>query len=341
MVRGVVAGLGAIAAVMLALPCGCGARQRQVTVFTSLDRVYSEPVLARFEQQYGCKVNAVYDIEASKTTGLVNRLLAEKDHPEADVFWNSEVGRTLQLKEHGVLAPCDPATAGDIPAQFRDPEGYWYGMAARARVIVYNTELVDVPEVPQSVYDLAEPRWRGKAALANPAFGTTATHTAAIWAHLGEQKAKDYFRALNQNEVVIVPGNAAVRDEVARGSCLVGLTDTDDVLAGMRDGKPVAMVYPDQGADQMGTLVIPNTVCKIAGAPHPEPADELIEYLLSHETESVLAHSGSGQMPVRPGVAGPEDVPDMSTIKAMDVSFEAIAAAMPASGAFLRELFNR
>jgi len=333
--------MAALAAMLPAVLGGCGARERQVTVFTSLDRLYSEPLLAEFEKQHGCKVNAVYDIEASKTTGLVNRLLDEKGHPEADVFWNSEVGRTLQLQQHGVLAPCQPATAADIPAQFKDPQGYWYGFAARARVIIYNKELVPAREVPQSVLDLTKPKWRGKVTLGNPAFGTTATQMAALWARLGPQKAKAYFRALDENGVVIVPGNAAVRDEVARGSCLLGLTDTDDVWAGVRRGKPVAMIYPDQGPGQMGTLVIPNTVCKIAGAPHPEQADELIEFLVSHDVETTLAYSDAHQMPVRPGVAKPPDVPELSGVKAMDVSFEAIAQALEASGAYLRELFNR
>jgi len=118
-------------------------------------------------------------VETSKTTGLVNRLIAEKNRPRADVFWNSEVGRTLVLKDKGVLAPYRSPAAQDIPAQFKDREDYWTGFAARARVLIYNTELLEASEVPQSIFQLTQPQWKGKVALAYPLFGTTATHVAA------------------------------------------------------------------------------------------------------------------------------------------------------------------
>ena len=81
------------------------AAQQEVVVYTSLDKVFSQPILEGFERKTGIKVKAVYDSEATKTTGLVNRLIAEKDSPRADAFWNSETGRTIVLKQKGVLAP--------------------------------------------------------------------------------------------------------------------------------------------------------------------------------------------------------------------------------------------
>jgi iron(III) transport system substrate-binding protein len=77
---------------------------REVVVYTSLDKVFSQPILEEFERKTGIKVKAVYDSEATKTTGLVNRLVAEKANPRADVFWNSETGRSIVLKQKGVLA---------------------------------------------------------------------------------------------------------------------------------------------------------------------------------------------------------------------------------------------
>jgi iron(III) transport system substrate-binding protein len=77
---------------------------REVVVYTSLDKVFSQPILETFEKETGIKVLPVYDSEATKTTGLVNRLVAEKANPRADVFWNSETGRSIVLKQKGVLA---------------------------------------------------------------------------------------------------------------------------------------------------------------------------------------------------------------------------------------------
>lgn len=80
-------------------------KQQTVVIYTSVDQIFSESILQQFEQQSGIQVKALYDVEASKTVGLVNRLLAEKDNPQADVFWNSEVSRTIQLKQSGILQP--------------------------------------------------------------------------------------------------------------------------------------------------------------------------------------------------------------------------------------------
>ena len=310
-----------------------------VTVYVALDRPYSEPILNAFARARGIRVNPVYDLEANKTTGLTNRLIAEKDNPQCDVFWNNEIARTLVLKSKGLLEPYVSPSASDIPERFKDPEGYWCGFAARARVLVYNTDLVKESDLPKSIMDLLKPAWKGRIAMGNPMFGTTATDAAALFAVLGEAGAKDYFRRLKANDVKVLPGNAAVRDMVAQGEYALGFTDTDDVWSGIRGGKPIAMICPDQ--EGRGTLLIPNTVALIRGAPHPESAKALVDYLLSREAEAQLAACGSRQIPVRADVPRPEGVPGISEIKSVDVSYEGVAAEMERSQAFLEDLFLR
>lgn len=105
---------------------GCKGKEsiQEVVVYTSLDKVFSQPILEAFEKETGIKVLDVYDSEATKTTGLVNRLIAEKDSPRADVFWNSETGRTIVLKQKGVLAKYVSPSASNIPEQFKDSDGF-------------------------------------------------------------------------------------------------------------------------------------------------------------------------------------------------------------------------
>jgi len=311
----------------------------EVVIYTSLDQVYSEPILREFQARTGIDVKAVYDVEASKTTGLVNRLIAEKDRPRADVFWNSEVGRTLVLKDKGVLAPYRSASAEDIPAQFKDADGYWTGFAARARVLVYNKDLLATSDLPHSIFDLTEPAWRGKLTMGYPLFGTTATHVAAWYAVLGAERTEAYLRGLKANAVLIVDGNAMTRDVVVGGEVPLGFTDTDDAYVAVQAGKPVGMLFPDK--DGLGTLMIPNTVALVGGAPHPEEARRLIDYLLSREVESNLAFSASMQIPVRAGVDKPAHVPDLGAIRAMDVGYRAIADNLERAARFSRELFAR
>ncbi len=291
----------------------------EVTIYVSQDRVFSEPILKAYEQKTGVKVNAVYDTEETKSTGLANRLIAEKNHPQADVFWSNEPVRTLVLKNRKVLAPYQSPNAAGIPATFKDPEGYWTGFSARSRVIVYNTKLVKPEEAPKSVLDLGDPQWKGQVAIADPRFGTTSFHVAALYAELGDERADEFFRKLKANDVRIVSANSIVRDMVARGEVKVGLTDTDDVNVALEDKQPVAMVFPDR--DGMGVPVMPNMVSLIAGAPHAEAGKKLIDYLLSPEVERMLAQSEAVQIPLHSGVEGPKNMPSISSLKPMTLDY--------------------
>ncbi|MBX3295857.1 MAG: extracellular solute-binding protein [Acidobacteria bacterium] len=291
----------------------------EVTIYVSTDRVFSEPILRDYEASTGVRVNVVYDTEETKSTGLANKLLAEKNRPQADVFWSNEPVRTLVLKKNGVLAAYRSPQAEGIPANFKDPEGFWTGFSARSRVIVYNTDLVKPDEAPKSIFDLTDPKWKGQVAIADPRFGSTSFHVAALYAELGDEKADDFFRKLKANEVKIVPGNSVVRDMVARGEVKVGLTDTDDVNVALEDKQPVSMVFPDR--DRLGVPIMPNMVSLINNAPHPEEGKRLIDHLLSAEVERKLAQSEAVQIPLREGVEPPKNIPPLSSFKPMTLDY--------------------
>src|SRR5688500_9917844 len=295
-----------------------------VTVYVSTDRVFSEPVLREYEKRSGVTVNAVYDTEETKSTGLANRLLAEKARPQADVFWSNEPVRTLVLKSREVLAPYKSPGAEGIPPALVDPDGYWTGFSARMRVIAYNTKLVKADEAPQSVFDLADPKWRGQVAIADPRFGSTSFHVAALYAIAGDQKMDDFFRRLKDNGVRVVDGNSVVRDLVARGDVKIGLTDTDDVNVALEDGQPIAMMLPDK--EGLGVPVMPNMVSLIANAPHADEGRRLIDYLLSADVERQLAQSAAVQIPLHAGVPGPKNIPAIDTFKPMTLDYAKAAA---------------
>jgi iron(III) transport system substrate-binding protein len=297
---------------------------RAVTVYVSTDRVFSEPVLREYERLSGVKVNPVYDTEETKSTGLANRLLAEKDRPQADVFWSNEPVRTIALKSRGVLAPYRSANADGIPAALIDPENFWTGFSGRIRVIAYNTQLVKPEQAPRSVFELADPRWNGQVAMADPRFGSTSFHVAALYALAGDAKMDDFFRRLKANRVRIVDGNSVVRDMVARGEVKVGLTDTDDVNVAIEGGQPVAMMLPDQ--EGLGVPVMPNMVSLIANAPHVEEARKLIDYLLSADVERQLAQSEAVQIPLHAGVPGPKNIPPIDSFKPMTLDYTKAAS---------------
>jgi iron(III) transport system substrate-binding protein len=316
--------------VALVMAAACRSRepaqnaQRTVTIYVSTDRVFSEPVLREYERRSGVQVNVAYDTEETKSTGLANRLLAEKNRPQADVFWSNEPVRTLVLKSRGMLGPYRSPSAQGIPEALVDPEGYWTGFSARIRVIVYNTKLVRQEEAPRSVFDLADPKWRGHVAMADPRFGSTSFHVAALYAELGDAKADAFFRRLKANQVRIVESNSVVRDLVVRGEVKMGLTDTDDVNVALENGEPVAMVLPD--GDGLGVPVMPNMVSLIANAPHPDEGRKLIDYLLSSDVERQLAESDAVQIPLHAGVPGPKNIPPIASFTPMTLDYSQAAS---------------
>jgi iron(III) transport system substrate-binding protein len=302
-------------ALPLALVCGCADSSREVVVYCALDSVFSDPVLKQFEKQSGIRVRAKYDTEAAKTTGLAQALVNEKQQPRCDVFWNNEIIHTLRLAEEGVLDSYLSPSAADWPEQWIDPSHRWTAIAARARVLVYNPEKLSEDALPEHVDALTAEAWKSRVVIAKPLFGTTATHMAVLREHWGQKRFHTFLEHLKANKVQLADGNASVVRLVAAGEYDVGLTDTDDVFMALKDKQPIAWRLIGQDAEHAGSLLIPNTVAMIKQAPHPEEARELIDYLLSAEVEKKLAASDSHQLPLRPGLPPPENVPAFYAFK--------------------------
>lgn len=304
-----------------------------VVVYVSEDQVFSEPILKQFEKDTGIRVRAVFDTEEAKSTGVMNRLIAEKDHPQADVYWANEPIRAQILKEKGVVQPYVSKNSLGIPSNFKDPEGYWTGFSARLRVLIVNERVKDPPT---SIFDLTDNRWKARAVIANPLFGTTTAHVAALFTILGDNKAKAFMEGLKANEVAISTSNGESADFVAAGQYDFSLVDSDDAINRIRQGRGVKMIYPDQSEDGIGCFVVPNVVLMIKGAPHPREAKRLIDYLLSKEVEERLAFADCAQIPLHDGVKMPAGLRPLNQIKVMKVDYSQVAQKMQEIQPFLK-----
>ena len=118
-----------------------GPESPTVVVYVSHDQVFSEPIVKDFERDTGVKVRAIYDTEETKSTGAMNCLIAEKNNPQADVYWANEPVRAEVLRQQGIAAPYVSPNAHGIPSNFKDPNGYWTGFAARARVLIVDKNI--------------------------------------------------------------------------------------------------------------------------------------------------------------------------------------------------------
>ncbi len=332
-------------AALLALISGCAPRAaREVVVYTALDEEFSRPIFEQFTRETGIAVRAKYDVESTKSVQLTQAIMAERGRPRCDVFWNNEVVNTLRLEKAGLLAEYDSPAGRQFPPQYRSATGMWHGFAARARVLIVNAKLVGENERPNSIRDLADPKWKGRVGIAKPLAGTTASHAACLFAAWGDEQAKEFFRAVKQNARTMA-GNKQVARAVADGELAFGLTDTDDAIIEVESGKPVAIVFPDQDAEgrepsePLGTLMIPNTLAIVEGAEHRAAAERLVEYLLSPAVEERLAEGPSAQFPLSRKRRAASRAAPAEPIREMQVDFAAAAENWDAAAKFLRDEF--
>ncbi|MGA2864470.1 MAG: extracellular solute-binding protein [Verrucomicrobiota bacterium] len=284
--------------------------RHQVVAYCAQDEDYAEPILRDFQKETGIKVRAVYDSEAVKTVGLANRLLAERAHPQCDVFWGNEEMRTRRLAALNV---------------FRQTNG-WAAFGYRSRRLVINTNRLSLFSPPRSLAELTNAGWRGKVALAMPQFGTTSTHFHALRQAWGQEPWLAWCRGLAANKPFLVDGNSLVVRFVGSAEAWVGLTDSDDIAAGQRDGLPVAALPMSQE-----TLLIPNTVAVTRGAPHPEAAQRLFDYLQRPEVVERLVTARALEGLSASAVSTP-------TLK---VSWDSLLRDLQGTTAKLNEIFLR
>jgi iron(III) transport system substrate-binding protein len=304
---------------------GCGRSDdgRVATLYCSVDEPFAKEVIYRFEKDSGIRVQLKTDTEAGKTTSLVRRIEAERGRPQADVFWSSELFNTIQLARQGLLAEYRPPAEG-IPDRYKDPAGKWTAFGLRARVLGYNTTQVKRAELPAQWRGIADPRWKGKLGVADPLFGTTRGHFAAFLAAWGEPAYVQFLDALAANLTAgLQTGNADAARFVGSGQLWICATDTDDVYARQNLKEPIDLIYPDMGDG--GTLLIPNSVALVTGAPHPAAAKKLIDFLASEQTERMLATSDSRNVPVRQAL---RDELGMKLPPETKLTFTQIAEAM-------------
>lgn len=311
----------------------------EVVVYTALDEDFSRVIFTDFEQSGGVCVRPKFDNESTKTVGLVQAILAERNRPRCDLLWNNEILNTLRLERAGLLRIYRSPAAKGFPESAKSPVGMWHGFAARARVLIVNTENVSRETAgPRSVRDLANPKWLGRCGLAKPLFGTTATHAAVLFAVWGDDEAKAFFRDVKANAKILA-GNKQVALDVAAGRLDWGLTDTDDAIIELEKGMSVAVIYPDQTEGEPGTLFIPNTLALLKDSPNQHAAEQLVDYLLSPTVETKLAKGRSAQIPLNPAVDVELRTESPRTIRAMKIDWSAAADKWDTARVFLTEVF--
>jgi len=329
---------------ILAFGLGCvPQREGSVVLYSAADREYATPILDAYDRNTpGTEIARQFDVESSKTLGLVTRIEQEKARPRCDVFWNNEIIHTIRLQKQGLLASRRWKVPDSWPKSFRAQDGTWIGYAARARVLIVNKDkLPDSSTWPTSVLELADKKWQHRCGMAYPIYGTTATHMAVLRSYADDIRCESEAMRDFANErgsldwsrwsggvvehAVVLAGNKQVALAVSSGELDWGLTDTDDAAVEKERGKPIEIVFPDQATGAFGTLFIPNTLCVLNGAPHPTAAASLADYLASEKVETRLTMGNSAQFPVWPGAKQPSRLQGEKAIRWAEIDFERVA----------------
>lgn len=311
-----------------------GGGDEALVVYCAHDAVYSEAILKEFERQTGIPVEVRFDTEATKSLGLIELILRERQRPRCDVFWNNEQLGTMRLAEEGMLEPYRGPGYERIPAAYKDPEGRWTGFAGRMRVWILNVEKME--PTPEAVNQQLAQASLSDVAIAKPLYGTTRTHYTVLWNRWGPQRVNGWHEEWRRRGVTEATGNAQVKNLVASGAAALGLTDSDDFFVAVDEGRAVQML--PYRLDDGSTICIPNTVAIIAGTDQPDAARRLVDYLLSAETELALAKSKSRQIPLGEVAAAsvPEDVRQLRQWAEKPVDLSTLGDAARACLAWLK-----
>jgi iron(III) transport system substrate-binding protein len=303
----------AVCAGLLPLLSSCRKNNETQTViiYTSQDEEFAIPIFQDFQKETGIAVKPVYDSEAVKTIGLVNRLLAEKSHPQCDVFWNNEEFRTRQLASRNI---------------FRETNG-WTLLGYRTRRLVINTNRLSLDQAPSNFSEVTNERWRGQVAIAYPMFGTACTHFLALRQHWGDAGWQAWCRALVTNKTFLLEGNSVAAKQVGGGEAMIGFTDSDDAASEQADGRPLAIM--PLGEESM---IVHNSAGVIRNAPHPVAAQKLYEYLQSAAVQQKLVEKKALES-ATPG--------DPATLPGLKVNWDDMLRDLDAGTEEMKQIFLR
>ena len=321
------------AAVLALAAWGCGASapalppeetikvpgEGTVAVYVEAPRRLAGPVLKTFSEQTGITVEAHYREEAPDR--FQETLKSEAEAGRVDLVWAASPLLAISLARSGLAVPFRPAGARPIPNQYRDRGFQWIGFAANPRVIIFNQDLVSRDSAPQSLDDLAEGRWAGKAALSRIAEGAAAYQAATLLAKRGDDVAKPFLDRVLAAGNRVVANDMEVQRLVSKGEAAWGVLDLDLAICAKRQAEPVHIFFPDRMG--LGAVVVPHVAVLVRGAPHRDQARGLFAYLFATETAWLVGHNDCALLSLLPivamGVSKPEWVPLLGAINVMSI----------------------
>lgn len=290
----------------------------EVVVYSGRTEYLIQPVFAKFEEETGIKVKVRY----GSSPELANLVGEERANPQADVYIGNDAGTLEVLRMNDLLAPYQTERLAQVPADLRAADGSWVGVTFRVRVLIYNTDLLKDPaELPRSIFDLADPRWKGKIAIGRGHHEYMVGNITAMRLSVGEERTEQFLRDLLKNEPVTLGSDTQIRKAVGRGEFPLGWVNHYYYFLEKAEGSPVGIIWPDQGEGQMGAAANATGVGLVKGGPNPENARRFVDFMLRPDIQELFAQRNF-EIPTLAGVKPAPGVPTLDQIKRTQVDLQ-------------------
>ncbi|WP_091435642.1 iron ABC transporter substrate-binding protein [Micromonospora yangpuensis] len=289
------------------------AGDKQITVYSGRNEQLVKPLLEKFTAQTGIAVQARY----ASTAQLAAQLVEEGDRSPADVFLAQDAGALGAVSKREMFTALPAATVDKVPATYRAGNSHWVGVSARARVLAYNADKVTEAELPASVFELTDPKWKGKVGVA-PTNASFQAFVTAITVQHGEARAKEFLAGLKANDPQIRDGNGKILEDVIAGTVPVGLINHYYLgEVAKEQGATVdslkAKLHFFAGGDTGGLVNVAGVGVLKRAADNPD-AQAFVDYLLGPEAQAYFAEQ-TFEYPVVDGVTGPAGVPALAELQ--------------------------
>ena len=310
----------AVAAGLLLASAGCagggdGIDDSELVIYSGRQEALVGPLLERFEQQTGIATSVRY----GNTAQLAAQLLEEGESTPADVYFSQDGGALGALGHAGRLEKLPQTVLDSVPARYRADDGTWVGTSGRARVIVYDPKQVAAQDVPDSVFELTDPRWRGKVGIA-PSNASFEAFVTAIRVLRGDQAARDWLAGMRANQVQTFDNNVLILNAVEDGVVQLGLINHyyfyEQVAEEGAAAVPARLKYLPGG--DPGALVNVAGVGILRGSDHGPEARRFVEFLLSEQSQTYFARE-TKEYPLVAGVPVVAELPPLASLQSPQI----------------------
>ncbi|MCT8136561.1 extracellular solute-binding protein [Anaerobacillus sp. CMMVII] len=275
----------------------------KLVVYSSRNEKFVEDLLAKFTADTGIEVVALHGASA-------NKISEERGNVQADIFISNDVGELEFLRMEGLLEGFEPELIDTIDAKYRAQDNSWFALSARTRVLMYNKDLITEEEMPKTVWELTDAKWKDQFAITRGGNGSMIGHVTALRQEWGDEQVVEWLNALGENAGAIMQGHGDIRKAVGAGEFKFGLVNNyyyHQQLVEPTDNN-VGVIYPDQ--DGMGAVVNAAGVGLIKGGPNAVDARVFLNWILEDENQREFSYA-SMEVPINPNI---EAIPGAASI---------------------------